>query len=31
VRSEVARDDTVIVIERFNPFLSFDYKTETML
>jgi hypothetical protein len=31
VCSEVARDDTVIVIEFFNPFLSFDYKTATML
>jgi hypothetical protein len=31
VRSEVAGDDTVIVIECFNPFLSFDYKTATML
>jgi hypothetical protein len=31
VRSEVARYDTVIVIECFNPFLSFDYKTATML
>jgi hypothetical protein len=31
VRSEVARDDTVIVIECFNPFLSFNYKMATML
>jgi hypothetical protein len=31
VRSEVAKDDTVIVIEYFNPFLSFDYNTATML
>jgi hypothetical protein len=31
VRSGAARDDTVIVIECFNPFLSFDYKTATML
>jgi hypothetical protein len=31
VRSEVARDDTVIVIKCFNPFLSLDYKTATML
>jgi hypothetical protein len=31
VHSGVARDDTVIVIKCFNPFLSFNYKTETML
>jgi hypothetical protein len=31
VRSEVARDDTVIVIECFNTFISFDYKTTTTL
>jgi hypothetical protein len=31
VRSEVARDDTAIVIECFNPYLSFDYKTANML
>jgi hypothetical protein len=31
VCSEVARDDTVILIEFFNSFLSFDYKTATML
>jgi hypothetical protein len=31
VRSEVSRDDTVIVIECFNHFLSFDYKTAAML
>jgi hypothetical protein len=31
VRSEVARDDTVIAIKCVNPFLSFNYKTATML
>jgi hypothetical protein len=31
VLSEVARDDTVIVIECFNPFLYFDKKTAAML
>jgi hypothetical protein len=31
VRSEVARDDTVIVMACFNIFLSFDYKTSIML
>jgi hypothetical protein len=31
VISEAARDGTVIVIECFDPYLSFDYKTATML
>jgi hypothetical protein len=31
VRNELAKDDTVILIECFDPFLSFDYKTATML
>jgi hypothetical protein len=31
MHSKVARDDTVILIEFFYTFLSFEYKTSTML